>query len=68
MSAITPRSLAIAGGVMLLVSFVLAAVGDGAADAVAVAVGGIGGVAVVSAIFFAIGESEVRDRERHRHG
>jgi hypothetical protein len=35
---------------------------------VAVAIGGIGGVAVVSAIFFAIGEAEDRDRERHRNG
>jgi nitrogen fixation-related uncharacterized protein len=62
----TPRTLAIAGALLVVVACVLAAVGDGTADAIAVAVGGVGAVAVTSALFWAIGQSEDRARERER--
>ena len=62
----TPRSLAIGGAVLLLVAVVLAALGSGVADYTALALGGIGAVAMTSAMFWAIGQSEDRERERER--
>jgi ABC-type enterobactin transport system permease subunit len=62
----TPRVLAIAGGVALVVAVVLAAVGDGTADGIAIALGGLGAVAVTSATFWAVGRSEDRAREQER--
>ena len=44
--------------VLFVVGAVLAAVGDGAADAIAIALCGIAAVGAVSLVFFAVGRSE----------
>jgi hypothetical protein len=62
----TPERLAIGSGVALLVAIVLAAVGDATVDAFALALGGLGAVGLTSALFWAIGRSEDRERERER--
>jgi hypothetical protein len=62
----TPERLAIASGVALLVGIVLAAVGNSTVDAFALALGGLGAVGLTSALLWAIGRSEDRERERDR--
>jgi 1,4-dihydroxy-2-naphthoate octaprenyltransferase len=65
----TPARLAILSGVLIVVGCVIAAVGTATwLDAVGITVAGIGLVGVVSAFFYAIGQSEDRARERDPRG
>jgi hypothetical protein len=60
----TPRALAVVGAVLLVAGIALGLANAGvAANAVAVVLGGFGGVALVAAVFYAIGRSEDRERE-----
>jgi 1,4-dihydroxy-2-naphthoate octaprenyltransferase len=60
-----PARLAIISGVAIVVGCVIAAVATATAlDAVGIAVAGVGLVGVVSAAFYAVGQSEDRERER----
>jgi len=65
----TPAKLAIWSAAAVVVGIVVAAVGTSTLlDAIGVTVGGIGSVGLISAVFWAVGLSEDRDRERHRNG
>ena len=60
-----PKQLAIVSGVLIVIGCVLAAVGTATAlDAVGITVAGVGLVGLVSAAFYAVGQSEDRARER----
>jgi hypothetical protein len=64
-----PGRLAIISGVLLVVGCVIAAVGTATwLDAVGITVAGVGVVGLVSAAFYAVGESEDRARERDPRG
>ena len=58
------------GAVLLVAGTIVLAVGRGstAAEVAALLLGGVGGIWLVSAAFFAIGRSEERDRERRPRG
>jgi hypothetical protein len=69
MRAMTPARLALGGLVLLVAGIVIAWVGTSVAlDVTGLVVGGIGSVALVSAPFLAVGQSEDRERERERQG
>jgi 1,4-dihydroxy-2-naphthoate octaprenyltransferase len=64
-----PRRLAIVSVVLIVVGAAIAAIFSATAlDAVGITIAGIGSVGIVSAAFYAVGESEDRDRERDRRG
>jgi hypothetical protein len=64
---VPPRKLGIGLPAALVVAaIVLAAVGDGTADVIAVALGGVGLVGLVSCAFYEVGLSEDRDRAAGR--
>jgi hypothetical protein len=60
------RTVLVLAGLMAVAAIVLAAIGDGAADSVALGLGGVAGVLAVAAAFYAVGRSEDRQRERER--
>jgi 1,4-dihydroxy-2-naphthoate octaprenyltransferase len=60
----TERTTAIAGAVLLFAGIVLGVANVGfVGNLLGIVLGGIGGVAVVAAVFYAIGRSEDRERE-----
>jgi hypothetical protein len=64
-----PRRLAILSGVLVVLGCVIAAVGTATwLDAVGIAVAGVGFVGLISSAFYAVGQSEDRDRERRGGG
>jgi hypothetical protein len=61
----TPARLAIVSLVLVVIGCAIAAVGTAPwLDAVGITVAGVGGVGLVSAAFYGVGESEDRDRAR----
>jgi hypothetical protein len=61
----SPKRLAIASAALIVLGCVIAAVFEATAlDVVGITVGGIGLVGVVSSAFWAVGESEDRERAR----
>jgi hypothetical protein len=62
----TPKRLAIGSAVALVLGIIAAAAGGSTIDAIALTVGGLGAVGLTSALFWAIGQSEDRERERDR--
>jgi hypothetical protein len=68
MVAMTPPRIAIASAVLLVAGTLIAAIGTSAAlDAAGLALGGIACIGLVSSVFWAVGRSEDRDRERDQH-
>jgi hypothetical protein len=64
---VPPRSVGIGvPAALVLAAVVLAAVGDGTVDVIAVALGGLGLVGLVSWAFYEVGLSEDRDRAAER--
>jgi 1,4-dihydroxy-2-naphthoate octaprenyltransferase len=60
-----PSRLALLSAALLVIGILLAAIGTSTVlDAAGVAVGGIGGVGLVAAAFYAVGEGEDRQREK----
>jgi hypothetical protein len=65
----SPKNLAIASLLLIVVGCVIAAVFSAVAlDVVGITIGGIGLVGVISAAFYAVGQSEDRQRERDGRG
>jgi hypothetical protein len=65
----TPKQLAIASVALIVVGCAIAAVGTAVwLDVVGITLGGIGLVGVISAAFYAVGQSEDRERERSGRG
>jgi hypothetical protein len=65
----TPARIAILSLVLVVIGCVIAAVGTATwLDAVGITVAGIGGVGLISAAFYAVGQAEDRDRERRPGG
>jgi len=65
---LVPRPWLIAGVVLLVAGIVMAAIGDHKVDVAAFAVGGSGAILLVALVFYAVGRSEDRDRERRPRG
>jgi hypothetical protein len=65
----TPARLAIVSLVLVVIGCAIAAIGTATwLDAVGITLGGIGLVGLVSSAFYAIGETEDRDREKRPGG
>jgi 1,4-dihydroxy-2-naphthoate octaprenyltransferase len=61
----TPKQLAITSAATIVLGCLIAAVGTAIwLDAVGITLGGIGFVGVISAAFYAVGQSEDRERAR----
>jgi hypothetical protein len=64
-----PARLAYLSLALVIIGCVIAAIGTATwLDAVGITVAGIGGVGLVSSAFYAVGQSEDRDRERRPGG
>jgi Zn-dependent alcohol dehydrogenase len=60
-----PSRLALLSAAVLVIGILFAAIGTSTVlDAAGVAVGGVGGVGLVAAAFYAVGEGEDRQREK----
>ncbi|HEY6759280.1 MAG TPA: hypothetical protein VI318_07310 [Baekduia sp.] len=65
----SPARLALLSLALVVIGCVIAAVGTALwLDAVGITVAGIGAVGLLSAAFYAVGQSEDRDRERRPGG
>lgn len=65
----TPKQLALISLVLIVLGCAIAAIFSSVAlDVVGITVGGIGLVGVISAAFYAVGQSEDREREREGRG
>lgn len=65
----SPKQIALVSVVLIVLGCVIAAVFSAVAlDVVGITIGGIGLVGVISAAFYAVGQSEDRDREREGRG
>jgi hypothetical protein len=53
-------------GLAVIIAMVMAAIGTGTVDVIAVALGGLGVVGLVSWAFYEVGSSEDRDRRQGR--
>ena len=62
-----PKQLAILSGALVVAGCVLAAIATATAlDAIGIVIAGVGFVGLVSSAFYAVGQSEDRDREREQ--
>jgi 1,4-dihydroxy-2-naphthoate octaprenyltransferase len=65
----TPKQLALTSLALIVFGCLIAAVFSSVAlDVIGITVGGIGLVGVISAAFYAVGQSEDREREREGRG